>query len=93
MHKRGLFGSSYKRVKGKSHTVENRTVDAPTKTPCNQPAIAIVTHAQTQHTLTAQFGSRYKRVKGSSHTVENRTVVEGLPVLTDDLVPVAGGPS
>ena len=27
---------------------------APTQTPCNQPAIASVTHVQTQHTLTAQ---------------------------------------
>ena len=30
------------------------TQHAPTQTPFNQPAIAIVTHIQTQHTLTAQ---------------------------------------
>ena len=44
---------SYKRVKGRSHTVEK--LNSMNQTPCNQPAAAVHTHAQTQHRLTAQL--------------------------------------
>ena len=39
------FKSSYKRVKGKPHSGKTKS-QSPTKTPCNQPAIAILTHTR-----------------------------------------------
>ena len=46
-------GLLQKSEREKPHCGET-THDAPTQTPCNQPGIAIVTHTQTQDTLTAQ---------------------------------------
>ena len=47
---------SYKRAKReKPHSGETNE-HAPTQTPCNQPAIAVLTHAQTQHRLGSAHG-------------------------------------
>ena len=53
---RPAMTGSYKRVKGRSHTPRGKTKSqSSTQTPCNQPAIAILTHTQTQHRLSTQL--------------------------------------
>ena len=50
-----VLPSSYKTVKGRSHTVEKRTSMHPHKPHAiSQPCIAVLTHAQTHHRLTTQ---------------------------------------